>query len=76
MSSPLGDSLGSMYVPKIGDRVRITGPMDDPSPIPMGAEGTVNWIGIWNSPLTRQIGVKWDNGSRLLLLGDDPYEVI
>lgn len=65
-----------MHIPKIGDRVRINGLMDDPSPIPVTTEGTVDWIGSWSSPLTRQIGVKWDNGSRLLLLGDDPYEVI
>jgi hypothetical protein len=30
--------------PHIGDRVRITGVMDDPDPIPVGTEGTVDWV--------------------------------
>jgi hypothetical protein len=63
-------------IPNLGDRVRVTGQMDDPSPVPVGTEGTVDWVGSWTSPLTRQIGVLWDNGSRLLLLGGDPYEII
>ncbi len=61
---------------RVGDRVRVTGHMDDPYPIPVGAEGTVNWVGQWNSEYTRQIGVKWDNGRTLILLGHDPYEVV
>jgi hypothetical protein len=61
---------------KIGDRVRITGHMDDPNPLPVGTEGTVDWIGQWTSDLTKQVGVKWENGSRLILLPHDPYEVI
>lgn len=63
--------------PKIGDRVRITGIMhDDPNPRPVGAEGTVDWLGQWEPELTQQIGVKWDDGSRLILLAHDPFEVI
>jgi hypothetical protein len=67
---------------QVGDRVRITGPMDDPYPIPIGTEGTVDWVGKWFSEHTRQsmpppqIGVKWDNGRTLMLLGSDPYMVI
>lgn len=61
--------------PRIGDRVRIVGPMDDPDPIPIGTEGTVDWLGQWISELTRQIGVKWDNGRRLILLDTDPFIV-
>jgi Domain of unknown function (DUF4314) len=62
--------------PRVGDRVRITGVMDDPDPIPVGSEGTVDWVNTWTSELTRQIGVKWDNGRRLLLLDSDPFEII
>lgn len=50
--------------------------MDDPDPIPVGTEGTVDWVGQWISEYTRQIGVKWDNGRTLILLGSDPYQVI
>jgi len=63
-------------IPKVGDRVRITGPMNDPDPVPVGVEGTVNWVGHWKTPLTRQIGVKWDNGRTLGLIEGDPFEVI
>ena len=63
--------------PKIGDRVRITGVMrDDPNPRPIGAEGVVDWLGQWTSELTQQIGVAWQDGSRLILLADDPFEII
>lgn len=61
---------------KVGDRVQVTGHMDDPNPIPIGTKGTVNWVGQWTSEYTCQIGVKWDNGSLLILLGSDPYKVI
>jgi len=61
---------------QVGDRVRVTGRMDDPDPIPVGTEGTVDWVGQWTCELTRQIGVKWDNGRTLLLLGNDPYQVV
>ena len=61
---------------RVGDRVRVTGPMNDPDPIPVGTEGTVDWVGQWVSDYTRQIGVKWDNGRTLILLGGDPYQVI
>ena len=62
--------------PRMGDRVRVTGVMNDPNPLPVGTEGTVDWLGQWESELTKQIGVKWDNGSRLILLPFDPFEVI
>jgi len=62
--------------PALGDRVRVTGPMDDPDPMPVGSEGTVDWVGQWNSHYTRQVGVKWDNGRTLLLLAEDPFEIV
>jgi hypothetical protein len=66
-----------MMKPQIGARVRITGVMpDDPNPRPVGAEGTVDWVGQWESEYTKQIGVKWDDGSSLLLLADDPFEIL
>ena len=53
--------------PAVGAWVRMTGVMDDPYPIPVGAEGTVDWVGGWTSELSQQIGVRWDNGRRLIL---------
>jgi len=62
--------------PQVGDRVRITGILDDPDPLPVGTEGTVNWLGQWTSELIQQVGVLWDNGSRLIMLPHDPYIVV
>jgi hypothetical protein len=60
-----------------GDRVRCTGPLDDGflgiNRELVGVEGTVTWVGQWDSRITRQVGVKWDNGSMLNLLEGDPY---
>lgn len=65
---------------KVGDRIRLTAPMRDEYPppgLPAGLEGTVDWVGQWVTFETRQVGVKWDNGSRLMLLGGvDRFEVI
>lgn len=62
--------------PQVGDRVRIIGELDDPDPLPIGTEGTVSWLGQWINELTEQVGVLWDNGSRLIMLPHDPYIVI
>jgi hypothetical protein len=68
---------------KVGDRIRLTGFMTNPGnqfipveDVPIGTEGEVNWVGAWTSELTRQISVKWDNGSTLNLLPGDRFEVI
>jgi hypothetical protein len=64
---------------KVGDRVRLTAPLHDDYPPPglrSGLEGTVDWVGQWTSVLTRQIGVRWDNGRRLMLLDGDRFEVL
>lgn len=63
-------------IPKIGDRVQITGAMNDPDPVPVGTCGTVNWVGSWTCELTRQIGVRWDDGRTLGLLEGDPFVVL
>jgi hypothetical protein len=63
-------------IPQIGDRVRITGLMNDPDPLTVGEEGTVNWLGSWDSDLTKQISVKWDSGRTLNLLENDPFEIL
>lgn len=61
----------------MGDRVRVTGVMpDEPYPLHIGSEGTVDWVNTWTDELTQQIGVTWDNGRTLMLIGRDPYEVI
>jgi hypothetical protein len=64
---------------KVGDRIRLTAPVKDdypPEGLPAGLEGTVDHIGQWASELTRQIGVRWDNGRRLMLLPGDEFEVL
>jgi hypothetical protein len=65
---------------KVGDRIRLTAPVADDYPppgLPAGLEGTVDWVGQWTSEVTRQVGVRWDNGRRLLLLvPPDQFEVI
>lgn len=66
--------------PAVGDRVRLTAPMLNPGSevipdegMPAGCEGTIDWIGTVGG----QIGVRWDNGRRLLLLADtDGFEVL
>lgn len=61
---------------KEGDRVRIVGNMaGDPSPLPVGLEGTVYLVLNADQPQS-QLGVRWDNGRSLLLLSTDPYVVI
>jgi hypothetical protein len=69
-----------MTRPNVGDRIRLTAPVVDVCPppgLPVDLEGTVNWVGQWVDELTRQVGVEWDNGRKLMLLADvDRYEVI
>lgn len=61
---------------RVGDRVRMTGIMrDDPSPLPIGTEGEVFEVLNEGRPQS-QVCVRWDNGSTLMLLSNDPYEVI
>jgi hypothetical protein len=71
---------GGRMKPKVGDRVRCTGPLDDGSlgmnASLVGVEGTVDWLGEWMDMWTNQIGIHWDNGSRLMLLDGDPFVVI
>ena len=78
-SSPLpAESYGAgmQQIPKVGDRVRVTGAMNDPDPVAVGEVGTVDWVGSWSSPLTRQVGVKWDNGRTLGLIDGDPFAIL
>ena len=62
-------------IPKKGDRVRVTGLMpDDPSPMEVGAEGTV--VDVNPGFGVAQIDVEWDNGRTLFLLATDPFIVL
>ena len=54
----------------IGRRIRLLRMDNDPDPIAPGSEGTVDRV--FDSG---QIGVKWDNGRRLILVPEDRYEV-
>lgn len=63
---------------KPGDRVRMIGVMpNDPDPIPIGMEGTVEEV----LPEVGQIWVDWDPDNQgrqrsLILLTNDPFQVI
>ena len=60
----------------IGDRIRITGVLqNDLNPLEIFEEGTVTDIVDVNY-LFRQIYVDWDSGRSIMLLGDDPFEIL
>jgi hypothetical protein len=61
--------------PAMGDRVRVTGVMDDPDPLPIGLEGTVDYLTPPEYTL-QQYGVKWDNKRTLFLLPHDPFVIL
>ena len=64
---------------RVGDRVRLTAPVSDDYPppgLPAGLEGTVDWVGSFTDQLTSQVGVRWDNGRKLILLPGDRFEVV
>lgn len=51
--------------------------VDYPPPgLPVGLEGTVDWVGPWDSEYTKQFFVLWDNGRRLGLIDGDSFIVI
>ena len=55
----------------VGRRVKITGEMNDPNPIPLGETGTIVYV---DDMVTMH--VHWDNGRRLGLLCSDPFVLI
>lgn len=62
-------------LPAVGDRVKVTGVLpDDPSPLEVGDEGTVTWLGPGMG--ITQIGVCWDSGRTLMLLATDPFTIV
>jgi hypothetical protein len=66
-----------MTLPNNGDRVRVTGILpDDPAPLAIGEEGTVDGVFNADDPRFAQISVKWDSGRTLFLLPNDPFKVI
>ena len=66
-----------MTLPNPGDRVRITGIMpEDPAPLAVGDKGTVTNVFNRHDPRFTQISVDWDSGRSLLLLPNDPFQVI
>lgn len=54
---------------KEGDRIRLVRMGNDPDPVPVGTEGTVEYYQECSSfrPAFTQVGVKWDNGRSLSL---------
>ena len=66
-------------IPRVGDRIRLLEMNDDPSPVPVGQEGTVVGLQrIGEKPdAWHQIDVAWDNGRTLMLVSPpDRFEVI
>ena len=66
-------------LPRVGDRIRLTGMHDDPDPIRVVQIGKVVGIArhgagkdVWH-----QIDVSWDNGRTLMLVSPpDTFEII
>lgn len=59
-----------MRPPKPGERIELVAMPQDPHPIPVGTNGTVNFVrehktgnSVW-----LQIDVAWDNGRQLMLV--------
>jgi hypothetical protein len=69
---------------KVGDRVRLMGPMVNPGSkwmpkekgMEAGLEGEIVYIHLHGPQEYHQIAVTWDNGSHLNLLPGDPYMVL
>ena len=73
LNSGWGSIGPASRLPCPGERVKVTGRMpDDPSPIPIGAIGTVTEV----HADVGQILVDWDDQRRLILLTTDPFEII
>ncbi len=64
------------YIPREGDRIRLTHMQDEPDPLPIGSEGVVthaSWVNLNQGYV--QVGVKWDNGRTLgLVCPPDQYD--
>lgn len=56
--------------PQAGNRIRVVALIDDPNPLEVGTEGTVERVG---NPGSRfeQVWVRWDNGRTLMLVPED-----
>jgi len=70
---------------KVGDRVRLLRPMENPNSkwmpveegMPAGLEGTIRFVSMDGPRAWHQLGVSWDNGRILNLLPyDDAFTVI
>lgn len=65
-----------MFENLVGVRIKLISMPNDPDPIPVGTEGTIEMIGSEIQGST-QIFVKWDNGRNLTLLSDiDQFAII
>jgi len=68
----------------IGKRIRLLSEMTNDDSVwlkkedlPVGLEGTINYVNINGNEITDQIGVKWDNGRSLGILPyKDNYKII
>lgn len=63
----------ALRLPARGARIELTGLMDDPNPLPVGATGKVTRVNDF------QIGVDWEapyEDRSLMLVPEDPFRVI
>lgn len=58
----------------LGKRIRLSQPMIDPDPIPLGSTGLVTYVNPVPTLGFTQVCVKWDNG-RTLMLSVPPDEI-
>jgi hypothetical protein len=58
-------------LPAVGQRIELLAMPDDPDPIPVGSQGTIDYVTgphhTAHEPPWYQIGVAWDNGRTLAL---------
>ncbi len=75
-----GGGKAARTLPTVGQRVKITGVMDDPDPLPVGLTGTVTAVTEFGHSIIvgagAQISVDWDNGRTLMLVDTDPYTAL
>jgi hypothetical protein len=72
-----GTPLGAPFPPvAVGDRVRITRTLVNPSPLPAGMTGTVEWVDNRRQDHQRRIAVRWADGRCIMLLPGDPFRLV
>ena len=75
--SKQGDMKNTGKMPEPGQRLRLVAMPNDPHPVPVGTEGTVQSVSPAHGSMAAQIMMKWDDGGSLsLIVGIDRWEII